>query len=55
MNIIGKTVDDKMVVDSVFELYDTVGLPLEDVFIMLKNQNMIPDIISFYEDALLHN
>lgn len=39
-------------VKGVFQLYDCIGIPLEDVFLMIKKENMIVDMIDFYEDAI---
>ena len=52
MNQIGITEDHKKVMDGVFEMYDTIGLPLPILFMIMKDKNMIPSPIHFYEDAL---
>ncbi len=51
MNIVGETEDGKQVVDSVFKMYDTFGLPLVDLVILIRKNDLIIDWISFYEDA----
>lgn len=51
MKIIGKTEDNFLVVADVFEFFDTLGLPLEDIIIQLKNKNMLIDWIDFYKQS----
>jgi hypothetical protein len=50
--IVGETTDGKMVVAGVFKMYDTVGLPLADIFERLTERNMIPSFPHFYDEAI---
>jgi len=52
MDIIGLSEDNKQVVDGVFKLFDSTGLPLDVIFDQCKENNMVPSWIHFYEDAL---
>src|SRR5688572_28584362 len=51
--IVGKTTDDKIVVRGVYRFFETHGLPLEIIFDLLKERNMIPDWINLVEEAEL--
>lgn len=51
MNQVGVTEDDKKVVDGVFHLYASRGLPLPILFMGLQDNDMVPSPIHFYEDA----
>jgi hypothetical protein len=53
INIIGKTTDDKMVVNGVFRFFETEGIPFDIIFDLLKRNNAIPDWISLYKEAVL--
>lgn len=52
MNVVGKTEEGKYVMDGVFHLYASRGLPLPILFMGLQDNNMIPSPIHFYEDAV---
>lgn len=52
MQIVGKTEDGVLVVSEIFEMFDSKGLPLEDIILLLKENNMIIDWIDFYKDAM---
>jgi alanyl-tRNA synthetase len=47
----GITTDNKICVSNVYRFYETEGLPLEVIFDLLKNHNMIPDWIEFVKEA----
>jgi alanyl-tRNA synthetase len=50
----GKTVEGKIVVGNVFQFVDTLGLPLNIVYDVLKDQNMVIDWPQFILNALSH-
>lgn len=52
MNVVGKTEDNKVVVDGIFHMYASRGLPLPVIFMGLQDNNMVPSPIHFYEDAI---
>lgn len=49
---IGKTEDNKKVINNVFKMYNSYGLPLNTLFEVLDMNNYIPCWITFNEDAL---
>lgn len=49
---IGITTDDKKVMENIFMLFDTSGLPLYIIFEQCIDNDMIPSWIHFYEDAI---
>ncbi len=49
--IVGQTEDGKMVHDGLFRLYDTYGLPFEEIFAHLKKHDGLPCWLSFYTEA----
>lgn len=49
--IVGKTADGKLVVSGVYEFHETYGMPLPFLFDVLRERDMIPDWINFYEWA----
>ena len=55
MKTTGITTDGKMVVDGIFEMYDTHGLPLSDCFALCAKHDIIPDWIVFVKTALAHH
>lgn len=50
--IVGKTVDNKLVVGGVFYLYDSLGLPLCNILDMLNGKGWVPAWDIFLQDAL---
>lgn len=52
--VIGQTTDGVRVCDEVFMLYDTIGVPLSVIFEMMRERNMIPSWMHFFEDARKH-
>ena len=52
MKITGKTKHENIVVSEIFSFYDSLGLPLEDIILILKERNIVIDWISLYEDAI---
>lgn len=52
-NIVGITPEGVHVVDNVFRIFDTDGLPLDELFYQCKEHNLMPSWINFYEDARL--
>lgn len=49
---LGITPENITVVDNIFKLFDSLGLPLDVIFDMLKERNCIPSWIHFYDDAI---
>ena len=41
LKIVGKTEDGKLVISNVFKIFDTYGLPLEDIFILCNKDNLV--------------
>jgi len=52
MKIVGKTEDGKKVVNGVFKMKDTFGLPLEMTLNLLDKQGMTVDWISFWKEGI---
>jgi hypothetical protein len=52
IQVIGTTPEGLQVWNNVFQLYGTLGLPLDMVFQLLQERNAIPSWIHFYDDAL---
>lgn len=50
--IVGETTDGKSVVSGVFKMYDTLGLPLADIFEQLSLRNMLPSFPHLYNEAI---
>jgi hypothetical protein len=46
---VGITQDGKKIVTGVYEFHETYGMPLSDLFLYLKNINLIPDWIDIYK------
>ncbi len=46
------TPEKVMVIDGVFKLFDTLGVPLDAVFDLCKEKNMMPSWTHFYDDAI---
>ena len=51
MKRVGTTTDNRIVVDGVFRLMDTVGLPLDIIVQELKDRNLVPAWDEFILDA----
>jgi len=52
VKIIGKSpTDGKLIVEGIFKLFDTTGMPLFMVFECCEQNNWLPSWISFYEEA----
>lgn len=52
IQVVGETEDGIKIVSGVFKLFDTNGLPLDIVFDLCKQSNMIPSWTHFYNEAL---
>lgn len=52
LKVVGHNNDGVEIVSGVFKLYDTCGMPLDLIFDYLKDNNMMPSWIHFYEDAV---
>lgn len=52
MNVVGKTPDCKCVVGGIFKLFDTLGMPLADLFSMCTEKNLQVSMPHFYDDAI---
>ncbi len=50
--IVGRTVDGKTVVSGVYRFFETFGLPLEVVFQVLQEKELVPCWISFHREAM---
>lgn len=50
--IIGRTKDNKNVVAGVYKFYESVGLPLADIFAFLKSKQCIPSWLHFCQEAI---
>jgi len=53
LKIVGKTTDEKQVVQNGFAMVDTYGLPLEILLGLLKDNHMVMDWVAFFEDAMV--
>ncbi|HLP81382.1 MAG TPA: hypothetical protein VK141_05260 [Nitrosomonas sp.] len=51
IEVVGKTTEDIPVIRGMFKFFDTHGLPLDVFLYVCQEKKMIPDWISFYEDA----
>lgn len=51
-DIVGVMEDGRKVVSGVFQVFDTCGLPLDIVFDLCEQKNMMPSWIHFYDDAI---
>ena len=53
--VVGKTSDDKLVVQGMFDLMSSVlGLPLEYMLDILNKNNMVVDWVDFYKCSVKH-
>jgi len=50
---IGITQDDKLVVDGVWKMFESHGLPLDSIFTCLKEKNAVPCWITLYKQMKL--
>lgn len=48
---VGSTSDGKKVVSGIFRVFDTCGLPLDVVFDLCNQKDLIPSWTHFYDDA----
>lgn len=51
LNIVAVTPEGVNVVDGIFRIFDTLGMPLDEVFNQCKEHNLMPSWIHFYDDA----
>ena len=51
LRVIGKTTEGTLVVEGIFPIMDTLGMPLDHVFDMLRIKDMIPSWNCFYDEA----
>lgn len=51
LKIIGKTVDDKLVLAEVYKFYASTGLPLEMIFDVIQTQHAVPCWLTFVKEA----
>ena len=49
--VVGQTTDGYTVVAGVYEFHETYGMPLEFLLFYLKERNIVPDWIDFYNWA----
>ena len=52
MNQVGVTPDGIKIVDGIFKMFDTLGLPLADLFELCEARGMWPSMPHFYADAM---
>ncbi|HUX61328.1 MAG TPA: hypothetical protein VMV32_08440 [Ignavibacteriaceae bacterium] len=52
MKQVGTTADNLKVCTGVFKFYDTYGIPLDTLFDLCKNENIMPSWLDFYNDAI---
>lgn len=50
--IYGKTKDGKLVVGGVYDFHQSLGMPLEILFLELRDRDMMPDWLDFYRLAI---
>lgn len=48
----GKTVDGKLVVNGLFKIVATYGIPLTDALVALQDADLVVDWIDYYESAV---
>jgi len=51
MPIVGKTEDGRIVVGGLFELFNTLGIPLSVIFDFLVKEDLVPDLFGFVKEA----
>jgi|10_taG_2_1085330.scaffolds.fasta_scaffold08172_3 hypothetical protein len=49
--VVGRTTDGKVVMTGLFKLYNSRGMPLEDILENCKDHNIVIDWIAFYREA----
>ena len=49
---VGITPEGKKVVSGVFRVFDTIGLPLDVIFDLCEQENLMPSWTHFYDDAI---
>jgi hypothetical protein len=49
--IVGQTPEGNLVVSGVYKFFETHGLPLDVLFALLSERNMMPSWIDFYDEA----
>lgn len=49
ITIIGKTSDDRSIIDGVWKIFETHGIPLDIIFTMCIDKNVMPDWIVLYK------
>lgn len=52
MKQVGKTKDGIKVMDGVFHMYASNGLPLSVVMMMMRDHDMVPSGVHLYDDAV---
>jgi len=52
LRVVGKTPDGKTVVDGIFTMVATYGVPLDVVVSFLDDRGHVPDWVSFYKQAV---
>lgn len=54
LNVIGRTVDGRLVIGNVFKYVGTLGVPLSDIIIFLSGLGFVPAMDRFISDAVSH-
>jgi hypothetical protein len=52
IQVIGKTVDDRTVVQGVYRFYETTGVPLDVILDQLRERGVVPDWPQFVIEAV---
>ena len=52
IQVVGKTVEDQLVLSGLYRYFETTGLPLSDIFEEIKNKNMVPSWNHLYEEMV---
>jgi hypothetical protein len=53
--VVGKTLEGQLVVSGVLRFEETFGLPLADILVVIKNNNMIPSWIHLRKESEAQN
>lgn len=48
--IVGKTTDNKLIINGIYRIHETFGVPLSEIFLFLIKNNSIPNWIELYKD-----